>query len=148
MQFFDFLCEPLRMGRPAVCIDVHAVRPIADHGDFRAQCAVNVLRDLIGCAVRAVENDLFAVQFVVDRFQQMLFVKLLAVFFGLQAFTDQLSGDVAVDIYAADDDIFDLFFQQVIQLIAAAVKKLDAVVFKTVVRSTDDNAGIRFVILR
>ncbi len=78
----------------------------------------------------------------------MLFVKLLAVFLGLQTFSDQFSGDVAVDIHAADDDIFDLFFQQIVQLIAAAVKKLDAVVFETVVRSTDDNARVCFIVLR
>ena len=63
----------------------------------------------------------------------MLFVQPAGVVFCLQAFTDQISGDVAVHVHTADDNIFDFFFQQIVQLVTVPVKKLDTVVFKAVV---------------
>ena len=55
---------------------------------------------------------------------------------------------MAVDIDAAEDEVFDLLLQEVVELVAVPVKKFNAVVFKAVVGRADHNPRVRAVTLR
>ena len=134
------------MGGTASVIDVYAVWAVADGDDLSSQSLIYTAGNLIGCSVGAVKNHLFAVKTKIGSLNQVLSVKLCRAFLGLKALAYKVSGNVAVDIYAADDYILNFFLDKVIEFEALRVKKLYSVVFKGVMGCADDNAGVGLII--
>ncbi len=58
----DCFLEQLRLGRSAVVVDVEAVGLHADRDDVGAELPQSVGRDMVGRAIRAIDDDLQAVE--------------------------------------------------------------------------------------
>ena len=136
------------MGGTAAVINVYSVGSVADGYNLCSETFVHAACHLIGCTVGTVQHNFLSVKAIVGSLNQVLSVELCRTFFGLQALAYEVSGNVAVDIYAAYYYVLNFFLDEVIKLEALRVEKLYSVVFKGVVRGADYYSCIGFVVSR
>ena len=138
----DVGAEIFRVGRAAVAVDVGAVGVAADPDDVGAQLTQRGGRDLVGGAVRAIDDDLEAVE------AQAAWEGRLGRFDVAAGGVGQARG--AAEILGGGESVGDAVSHQgldlglllVGQLEAAGTEELDAVVFEGIVRGGDHDAEV------
>ena len=141
-----FLLELLRMSRTDLVVYIHSIRFTADDDDFGAQLSIYSRSSPVRRSIGTVQHHFHTVQAQIHSREKKTAVKILCVFFPIQASAQLFSGHVTVGIDIANDDIFYLFLQRVIQFESFTVKEFDPIVFKGIVGCGNDNSCIGFVI--
>ena len=139
----DLAAKILRMHRAAIPVDVHAVGLVAINDDFRAKFAQDAGRGFVGGAVRAVHHHPQAFERQTARKrglgkfdvtpERVVNAHRLANFTG---------GRADVFDFAAENEVFDLALNFVVELVAVGSEEFDAVVGVGIVRGGDDDAGV------
>ena len=134
----DGVLQMAWMRRPDVVVDVEAIRLVADGDHLGAELMEHVRRDVVCCAVRAVDDDLQPLEIeLVGKSALAEFDVAPARIVDAERLAQLLrrhAGDRAV--HAALDRVLDL----VGKLRPRGGKELDAVVVEGVVRRADDDA--------
>jgi hypothetical protein len=140
--FAHFGAHRVRRGRANLTVDVEAVRTDADFDLFGAQFPQHLRRDLVGGAVRAIENDAQAVEPQVRRERALreFDVAGLRVVDTLGA--AELIGRCQVVGEAVVHHLFDFGFDVVREFVTVGAEQLDAVVFIAVVGGRNHDAQI------
>src|SRR6185437_2213811 len=127
-----------RMHGTAILVDVHAVRLVAVDDDFRAEFAQDAGRGFVSGAVRAIDHDAHAFESHAAREggfgefdvtpESVINTNSLADRFG--------RGTNGFD-FAAENEMFDLILDLVVELVAVRAEKFDAVIRVRIVRRRD-----------
>ena len=141
--FPDLLAHLLRVHRAAFLVDVHAVGLIAVHENLGAKLAQDAGCGFIGRAVGAIDHDTHAFERHAAR-EGTLGVFNVAAKRVVDA--HRLANGVggradALDV-AAENQLFDLPLDVVVEFVAVRTKKFNAVVVIRIVRRGDDDAGV------
>ena len=132
--------QRLRRGRAEAGVDVEAVGTAADRRHLGAELVEDLRRDVIGGAVRAVDDDREAAQ------RQVVAVGALAELDVATAGVVEPARPAelgrADPALLARDRALDLALPDVGKLLAAGREELDAVVVERVVRGADDDAEV------
>ena len=133
------------MGRTTGVIDVDTIRFITDHRDVCAQLGIHLFRDPVSGSIGTVQHQLAPFDIHIQRALQKISVPIQGIIIRLQAASQFISRDMAVDIDIPEDDIFDLVLDLIIQLETISVEEFDPVILKRIVRRRDHNTGIGLI---
>ena len=131
------------MHRAAFLVDVLAVGLVAVDDHFRAQFAQHAGRGFVGRAVRAIHHDAHAFERHAARERGLgIFDVAAQRVVDAHRLADCVGGRADVFDLAAEDQVLDLIFDLVVELVAVGAEELDAVVVVGIVRGGDDDAGV------
>ena len=127
----------------AVLVDVHAIGLDAVIENLRAQFAQHARGGFVGGAVGAVHHDPHAFEghSLGERTFGVFDVSAQRVV-NADGFADGLGGRADVFYIAAEDQLFDLAFDIVVQLVTIRTEEFDPVVVIRIVRGGDHDAGV------
>ena len=139
--------QRVQMRRAAAVVDVHPIRERVDHLDVGTEATQHLRHRLIGCTVRAVEDDLHAVETLGTRAHHVVDV-LVEEIVAILHHADILSRwtRFMVAVLQLADKSLQLVLYGIGQLVAVTAKELDAVIGERIVRRRDHNARVHLML--
>ena len=126
-------------------VDIDSVRCVGKHGHIRTQRLVHRRCNLIGRAVCGVQYNFHSIQTRIDGIQQILLIYAKSIFHRSAA-AHVLAHVFRMLKFLGQDDVFDFFFDSIVQLEALSVENLNSVVLKGIMRCGDYHSGICLVV--
>ena len=133
------------MGGAAVVVDIGAVGLVVIAAHLRAQLLEHHGRDLIACALGAVQHHVQAIQPHIGGFFDKIHIAAGGVALAHGTAHALADGHFKIGGHPAGHDFLDAVLNGVGQLVAVFVKELDAVVLDGIVAGADDRARVRLV---
>src|SRR6185437_12985568 len=139
----DFPAHLLGMHGTAVLVDVHAVGLIAVNNHFRAEFAQDAGRGFVSGAVRAIHHQAHAFEGHAAREGGFgVFDVTAEGVVDTHGFADGFGGWADGFDFAAENEVLNLVFNFVVELVTVRAEKFNSVVGVGIVRGGDDDAGI------
>ena len=142
-RFLDDPLDLVRMRAAAVAVDVRPVRLVVEDLQVRTELAQNAGRRFVGGAVRDIDGDAHFLERHAARETRLGELNVAP-----ERIVD--AGGAAdlprgrangIDV-AAEDELLDLIFDAIVELVAIVAEELDAVVFVGVMRRGENDAGV------